>query len=96
MVNWIISAQRYLSFKQIVLHVIFQFRCNTTQDQDSKGNDVLVLLVLQVVVLWVGTNNHGHTPEQICKGILAIIQVIKNKLPNAQTLVLVRFLRYIP
>lgn len=51
---------------------------------------LLCLLLLQVVVLWVGTNNHGHTPEQICGGILAIIQVIKNKLPNAHTLVLVR------
>lgn len=45
----------------------------------------------QVVVLWVGTNNHGHTAEQICGGIMAIVQVIKNKLPNAQTLVLVGF-----
>ncbi|XP_019948677.1 platelet-activating factor acetylhydrolase IB subunit gamma isoform X1 [Paralichthys olivaceus] len=42
----------------------------------------------KVVVLWVGTNNHGHTPEQICEGIMAIIQVIKNKLPHAHTLVL--------
>lgn len=42
----------------------------------------------KVVVLWVGTNNHGHSAEQICGGIMAIVQVIKNKLPNAQTLVL--------
>lgn len=42
----------------------------------------------KVVVLWVGTNNHGHTPEQICEGIMAIVQVIKNKLPHAHTLVL--------
>uniref|UniRef100_G3P458 Platelet-activating factor acetylhydrolase IB subunit alpha1 n=1 Tax=Gasterosteus aculeatus aculeatus TaxID=481459 RepID=G3P458_GASAC len=42
----------------------------------------------KVVVLWVGTNNHGQTAEQICEGIMAIIQVIKNKLPNARTLVL--------
>lgn len=52
------------------------------------------LLLLQVVVLWVGTNNHGHTPEQICGGILAIIQVIKNKLPSAHTLVLVGFVLF--
>uniref|UniRef100_A0A8C6KS65 Platelet-activating factor acetylhydrolase IB subunit alpha1 n=1 Tax=Nothobranchius furzeri TaxID=105023 RepID=A0A8C6KS65_NOTFU len=43
----------------------------------------------KVVVLWVGTNNHGHTAEQICGGIMAIVQVIHNKLPHAQTLVLV-------
>lgn len=42
-------------------------------------------------MLWVGTNNHGHTPEQICGGIMAIVQVIKNKLPHARTVVLVGF-----
>ncbi|XP_028326144.1 platelet-activating factor acetylhydrolase IB subunit gamma [Gouania willdenowi] len=42
----------------------------------------------KVVVLWVGTNNHCHTAEQICEGIMAIIQVIKKKLPKAHTLVL--------
>lgn len=42
-------------------------------------------------MLWVGTNNHGHTAEQITGGIMAIVKVIKNKLPNAQTLVLVGF-----
>ncbi|KAJ0000037.1 hypothetical protein NQD34_011879 [Periophthalmus magnuspinnatus] len=42
----------------------------------------------KVIVLWVGTNNHGHTAEQICGGIMAIVQVIKNKLPLAHTLVL--------
>ncbi|XP_059363640.1 platelet-activating factor acetylhydrolase IB subunit alpha1-like [Carassius carassius] len=42
----------------------------------------------KVVVLWVGTNNHGNTPEQICGGIMAIINVIHQKLPHAHTLVL--------
>lgn len=42
----------------------------------------------KVVVLWIGTNNHGHTPTQICQGIMAIVQVIKNNLPHAHTLVL--------
>ncbi|XP_051722129.1 platelet-activating factor acetylhydrolase IB subunit gamma [Ctenopharyngodon idella] len=42
----------------------------------------------KVVVLWVGTNNHGHTPEQICGGLMAIIDVIHQKLPHAHTLVL--------
>ncbi|XP_056299748.1 platelet-activating factor acetylhydrolase IB subunit gamma [Pseudoliparis swirei] len=42
----------------------------------------------KVVVLWVGTNNHSQTAEQICEGIMAIVQVIKNKLPDARTLVL--------
>lgn len=47
---------------------------------------------LQVVVLWVGTNNHGHTPEQILGGIMAIVNVIHQKLPHAHTLVLVSYL----
>ncbi|KAJ8289834.1 hypothetical protein GJAV_G00005870 [Gymnothorax javanicus] len=42
----------------------------------------------KVVVVWVGTNNHGHTPEEICGGITAIVRVIKEKLPCAHTLVL--------
>ncbi|KAM9798585.1 platelet-activating factor acetylhydrolase IB subunit gamma [Neosynchiropus ocellatus] len=42
----------------------------------------------KVVVLWVGTNNHGHNAEQICGGIMEIVRVIKNKLPHAHTVVL--------
>ncbi|CAL1610399.1 unnamed protein product [Knipowitschia caucasica] len=42
----------------------------------------------KVLVLWVGTNNHGHTAEQVFGGIMAIVQVVKNKLPQAHTLVL--------
>ncbi len=53
--------------------------------------DILCVFI-QVVVLWVGTNNHGHTPEQICGGIMAIISVIHQKLPRAHTLVLVSYL----
>lgn len=42
----------------------------------------------KIVVLWVGTNNHGHTAEQVFGGIMSIVQVIADKLPNAHTLVL--------
>ncbi|XP_046896551.1 platelet-activating factor acetylhydrolase IB subunit gamma [Hypomesus transpacificus] len=52
------------------------------------GNGELDHISPKVVVLWVGTNNHGHTAEQVCGGIMAIVQLIKNKLPNAHTLVL--------
>ncbi|KAJ8005229.1 hypothetical protein DPEC_G00144470 [Dallia pectoralis] len=52
------------------------------------GNGELAHISPKVVVLWVGTNNHGHTAEQICGGIMAIVQLIKDKLPNAQTLIL--------
>ena len=40
---------------------------------------MFVSLPHQVVVLWVGTNNHGHTAEQICGGIMAIVQLIKDE-----------------
>ncbi|KAG9337723.1 hypothetical protein JZ751_028220 [Albula glossodonta] len=43
---------------------------------------------LTVVVLWVGTNNHGHTAAQVCEGIVTIVRLINSKLPNAHTLVL--------
>eukprot|EP00063_Salmo_salar_P081976 XP_014056811.1 PREDICTED: platelet-activating factor acetylhydrolase IB subunit gamma-like [Salmo salar] len=33
----------------------------------------------KVVVLWVDTNNHGHTAEQICGGIMAIVQLINDQ-----------------
>ncbi|KAM9488292.1 platelet-activating factor acetylhydrolase IB subunit gamma [Clarias gariepinus] len=42
----------------------------------------------KVVVLWVGTNNHGHTPEQICGGIMAIVNVVHEQLPQTHVLVL--------
>lgn len=43
------------------------------------------LCLHQVVVLWVDTNNHGHTAEQICGGIMAIVQLIKDKLTLQRT-----------
>ncbi|KAL0985074.1 hypothetical protein UPYG_G00152550 [Umbra pygmaea] len=52
------------------------------------SNGELAHISPKVVVLWVGTNNHGHTPEQISSGIMAIVELINNKLPNAHTLVL--------
>ncbi|XP_028322377.1 platelet-activating factor acetylhydrolase IB subunit alpha2 [Gouania willdenowi] len=42
----------------------------------------------KVVVLWVGTNNHEHTAEQVAGGILAIGQVLISRLPKAKLVVL--------
>jgi len=42
----------------------------------------------KVVVLMVGTNNHGHTPEMIASGIMAIIDLLKEKQPQAHVVVL--------
>ncbi|XP_032431589.1 platelet-activating factor acetylhydrolase IB subunit alpha2 isoform X2 [Xiphophorus hellerii] len=42
----------------------------------------------KVVVLWVGTNNHDHTAEQVAGGIVAIAQLLTNRLPKAKIVVL--------
>nr|XP_020454535.1 platelet-activating factor acetylhydrolase IB subunit beta-like isoform X2 [Monopterus albus] len=42
----------------------------------------------RVVVLWVGTNNHQHTAEQVAGGILAIAQLLTSRLPKAKIVVL--------
>ncbi|KAM8741341.1 platelet-activating factor acetylhydrolase IB subunit beta [Acanthopagrus latus] len=42
----------------------------------------------KVVVLWVGTNNHEHTAEQVAGGILAIVQLLTSRLPKAKIVVL--------
>ena len=44
---------------------------------------------VQVAVLLVGTNNHGHTPEMISDGIVAIVELIREKQPQAHVLTLV-------
>ena len=47
-------------------------------------------LFLQIVVVWVGTNNHGHTAEQVTGGIKAIVQLVNERQPQARVVVLVR------
>ncbi|KAJ8256540.1 hypothetical protein COCON_G00186920 [Conger conger] len=42
----------------------------------------------KVVVVWVGTNNHEHTAEQVAGGILAIAQHLISCLPQAKVVVL--------
>ncbi|KAF6078930.1 platelet activating factor acetylhydrolase 1b catalytic subunit 3 [Phyllostomus discolor] len=44
----------------------------------------------QIVVVWVGTNNHGHTAEQVAGGIKAIVQLVNQRQPQARVVVLVR------
>lgn len=54
------------------------------------GSNKLTLCALaKVVVLWVGTNNHDHTAEQVAGGIVAIAQLLTNRLPKAKIVVLV-------
>ena len=53
-----------------------------------------------MVVLLVGTNNHGHTAAQVTDGILAIVDAIQLKQPKAHivvmvsVLVIIRMLKY--
>nr|CAG4646316.1 EOG090X07K0 [Macrothrix elegans] len=42
----------------------------------------------KVVVLLVGTNNHGHTPDMIAEGVAAIVHLIRDKQPQAHVIVL--------
>uniref|UniRef100_A0A3B3ZEJ9 Platelet-activating factor acetylhydrolase IB subunit alpha2 n=1 Tax=Periophthalmus magnuspinnatus TaxID=409849 RepID=A0A3B3ZEJ9_9GOBI len=42
----------------------------------------------KVVVLWVGTNNHEHTAEQVAGGVMAIAQFLATRLPKAKIIVL--------
>ncbi|KAF6078929.1 platelet activating factor acetylhydrolase 1b catalytic subunit 3 [Phyllostomus discolor] len=44
----------------------------------------------KIVVVWVGTNNHGHTAEQVAGGIKAIVQLVNQRQPQARVVVLVR------
>uniref|UniRef100_A0A2K5D8E3 Platelet-activating factor acetylhydrolase IB subunit alpha1 n=1 Tax=Aotus nancymaae TaxID=37293 RepID=A0A2K5D8E3_AOTNA len=42
----------------------------------------------KIVVVWVGTNNHGHTAEQVTGGIKAIVQLVNERQPQARVVVL--------
>ncbi|KAK2503149.1 hypothetical protein MC885_021134 [Smutsia gigantea] len=42
----------------------------------------------KIVVVWVGTNNHGHTAEQVTGGIEAIVQLVNQRQPQARVVVL--------
>ncbi|XP_013993082.1 platelet-activating factor acetylhydrolase IB subunit alpha2 isoform X3 [Salmo salar] len=42
----------------------------------------------QVTVVWVGTNNHEHSAEQVAGGILAIAQLLTSRLPKTKVVVL--------
>jgi lysophospholipase L1-like esterase len=50
----------------------------------------------KVVVLLIGTNNfglEGHSPDQVAKGIAAIVQTLRKKLPSSKVLLLAIFPR---
>lgn len=45
---------------------------------------------MQVIVVWVGTNNHENTAEEVAGGIEAIVRLINTQQPQAKVIVLVR------
>ena len=47
------------------------------------------VLPVQVVVLWVGTNNHQHTAEQVAEGVLAVAHLLTSRLPRAKVIIMV-------
>jgi len=42
------------------------------------------------VVVFVGTNNHGNTAEQIAEGIEAVVDAIRERQSDSYIIVLVR------
>ncbi|XP_064425695.1 platelet-activating factor acetylhydrolase IB subunit alpha1 [Latimeria chalumnae] len=42
----------------------------------------------KILVLWVGTNNHEHTAEQVAGGIESIVHLINERQPQAKVVVL--------
>ncbi|XP_061607594.1 platelet-activating factor acetylhydrolase IB subunit beta isoform X1 [Phyllopteryx taeniolatus] len=42
----------------------------------------------KIVVVWVGTNNHQHTAEQVAGGILSIAKLLTCRLPKTKVVVL--------
>ncbi|RXN23472.1 apolipo A-I-like protein [Labeo rohita] len=49
----------------------------------------------RVVVLWVGTNNHEHTADQVAGGILAIAQLLLSRLPKSKIIVLSLTMKFV-
>ncbi|OON21337.1 hypothetical protein X801_02768 [Opisthorchis viverrini] len=50
----------------------------------------------KVIVIMVGTHNVSHTPEEVVRGILAVVEKAREKQPQAAMIVMVcqRLLKY--
>ena len=47
------------------------------------------MLLFQVIVLLIGTNNHAHTAEQVVGGIVEIVSTLQQKQPQSHVVVMV-------
>lgn len=48
-----------------------------------------LLVLLQVIVVLAGTNNHEHTAAQIVEGLMEIVKTCQEKQPQADVIVMV-------
>ena len=49
----------------------------------------LTTVLLQVVVVLAGTNNHGNPAEEVAEGIMEICKTVRDKQPSADIVLLV-------
>jgi len=47
------------------------------------------LILLQLIVVLAGTNNHEHSVSQIVEGLLEIVKTCREKQPQADVVVMV-------
>lgn len=47
---------------------------------------------LKVIIILVGTNNYDNSAEEISEAILAIVDVVQQKQPQSQLIVMVNYL----
>lgn len=73
----------------LLLYIMFWSQFWRLKCAQWKWTKYLIRGLVQVVVLWVGTNNIEHTAEQVAGGILAIAQLLTTRLPKAKIVVLV-------
>ncbi|MEE6513337.1 hypothetical protein FKM82_020902 [Ascaphus truei] len=71
-------------------HQRFVLDCKDKEPDVLFVGDSMVQLLQQyeVVVLWIGTNNHENTAEEVVGGIEAIIKLINTLQPQAKTIVM--------
>ncbi|XP_072877417.1 platelet-activating factor acetylhydrolase IB subunit alpha2 isoform X3 [Chlorocebus sabaeus] len=71
-------------------HNRFVLDCKDKEPDVLFVGDSMVQLMQQyeVIVVWVGTNNHENTAEEVAGGIEAIVQLINTRQPQAKIIVL--------
>ena len=85
-----------LSWRRLTsLVAIYTLVASDLTDSTKSHLYVCVCHPVQVVVLWVGTNNHAHTAEQVAGGVLSIAELLTSRFPKAKVVVLVSYLLHL-